>query len=856
MIPPDLRAEAGGMPDKVTLQLAWKHQFQFAGYYAALAKGYYREEGLEVTIRECRRGVFARESLLSGQAQYGVAGSELILHRAEGDPFVVLAPIFQHSPSILVTRKDSGIETPHDLIGKRVMILPGKKDADILAVLKNENIGMNSIKRLDQSFDLNDLIDGRTDAFSAYLTNEPWYLESIGITPGIIKPLSYGVDFYGDCLFTTDREVEKHPERVNRFLKASLRGWEYAMAHHEEMIDIILARYGVKKERVHLRFEADAIQKCMLPDLVRIGHMNPGRWRHIADTYVELGMLEPDYSMKGFLYDPDPAAGYRWMNWAFYILVVVSLLIGLIAALLFIFNKKLKKEISERKQAEEALKESEARFRALFENVPAAIQGYSPDGTICYWNRASEDLYGYTREEAVGNNIIDLIVPPELHEHVLNTIRRAVETGIAAPSEELMVMRNDGSPVSVLTSYVVLKKNRKVPEFYCMDVDLTQRKQLQNRLEQARKAEAISCLAGGIAHQFNNVLSGITGNVDLLEMIYPGEENLLRHTGRMKKAALRMADLTSQLVAYAKGGKYQPDTISVHDFVSRTLPLIKHAVDPAVKVEVDLPVDSGSIKADKAQMQMVLMALLSNASEAMEGRDNGQIRITGKSGMLTSADAEGFPGLKPGNYMKLSVGDNGKGMDEMTRKRIFEPFFTTRFLGRGLGMAAVYGIIKNHEGWIFIESEPDKGTTVKIYLPAVENIVKKHVVPKPAPVKGSGTILIIEDDKMVMDVNRALLTKLGYDVLEAKTGQEAVDMAGTFEGNIDMALLDIVLPDMDGKAIYPLLMDARPDLKVIVCSEYSIDGPTSEILDAGAEDFIQKPFERADLMEKLKKISD
>ena len=166
--------------------------------------------------------------------------------------------------------------------------------------------------------------------------------------------------------------------------------------------------------------------------------------------------------------------------------------------------------------------------------------------------------------------------------------------------------------------------------------------------------------------------------------------------------------------------------------------------------------------------------------------------------------------------MKLSVGDNGKGMDEMTRKRIFEPFFTTRFLGRGLGMAAVYGIIRNHEGWIFIESEPDKGTTVKIYLPAVENIVKKHVVPKPAPVKGSGTILIIEDEKMVMDVNRALLTKLGYDVLEAKTGQEAVDMAGTFEGNIDMALLDIVLPDMDGKAIYPLLMDARPDLKVIV----------------------------------------
>ena len=169
-------------------------------------------------------------------------------------------------------------------------------------------------------------------------------------------------------------------------------------------------------------------------------------------------------------------------------------------------------------------------------------------------------------------------------------------------------------------------------------------------------------------------------------------------------------------------------------------------------------------------------------------------------------------------------------------------------------MAAVYGIIKNHNGWIFIDSRPGKGTTVNIYLPAVEDIAQKYAASKPEPVKGSGTILIIEDEKMVMDVNRALLTQLGYHVLEAGTGREAIDLAETFEGDIDMALLDIVLPDMDGKDLYPLLMEARPGLKVIVCSGYSIDGPAREILDAGADDFIQKPFGKAALSEKLKKV--
>jgi PAS domain S-box-containing protein len=971
-----LRAVAGGQPDKVVLQLAWKHQFQFAGYYAALAKGYYADAGLDVTLREGGRGGFAREAFLSGAAQYGVAGSELILYRAEGNPFVVLTAIFQHSPSILLTRKDSGISNPHDLMGKRVMLLPGQKDAGILAVFKNENIAMDAIRRLDQTFDLNDLIEGRTDAVSAYLTNEPWYLERAGITPGIIRPASYGVDFYGDCLFTTEKELKLQPERVDRFLTASLRGWQYAMAHPEEIIDILLTRYKVEKERAHLRFEAEAMQKIILPDLIQIGHMNPGRWQRIVDEYKALEMLEPDFSVKGFLYDPKRVIDYRWMKWGFGILLVACVVVGLLALMLLFFNRRLQKEVLERKQVEtslklseekfskafhhgltlmaissiedgrylevnenfvritgygrseavgatsvglafmtrkdrdrikryldrdgsvngleltlrkkngealnclyfaeiitiaeekrvlsiasditqrkqitDALKESEMRFRVLFEKAPVAIQGYDPEGILSYWNPASADLYGYTKEEAIGKNFIDLIIPSKMRNHVRKAIRHAGERG-TAPSEELTLMRKDGSKVPILSNHVVLTKNGKTPELYCLDVDLTLQKQLQDRLEQARKSEAISSLAGGIAHQFNNVLSGITGNLDLIEMVFPGDENLLRYIERMKTAARRMTQLTGQLVAYARGGKYRPESLVMHDFVSNTLPLIKHVIDPAVTVEMDLPADSGCVKADPAQMQMVLMAVLANASEAMEGK--GRIRITSRYEVLTSANAGDFPSFRPGNYVKLTIADDGKGMDEEARMRIFEPFFTTRFLGRGLGMAAVYGIIKNHDGWIFVDSDPGKGTCVNIYVPAVEVISQNNTTPKSKPVKGSGTILVIEDEKMVMEVSRALLTKMGYHVLEAATGQAAIDLARTFDGDIDMALLDIVLPDMDGKALYPLLMAERPDLKVIVCSGYSIDGPAGEIMAAGADDFIQKPFVRATLSEKLKKVS-
>lgn len=505
------------------------------------------------------------------------------------------------------------------------------------------------------------------------------------------------------------------------------------------------------------------------------------------------------------------------------------------------------------KEAEAALRESEEHFRTLFEEIPVPIQGYGPDGTIHFWNSACENTYGYKKVEAVGKNIIELIIPPEMRDYVRETINHGVETGEIPPAENLLLMRKDGSRVPVISTHTLIELDGKEPEFYCMDIDMTEQKRLQAQLYQARKMESIANLSGGIAHQFNNALATITGNLDLLEMDFLGDKNIAAYTVQMKNSAQRMVKLTNQLLAYARGGKYQAEIISLSHFVRNTIPLIKHNNLPSsVHIDMDLFDGNFNVEADPTQMQMVLSAILTNSSEAIAG--DGYIRVSCRNETIIDDNSKNTHALKSGTYISLTIEDNGKGMGEETVSRVFEPFFTTKFQGRGLGMAAAYGIVKNHNGWIYVDSELGNGTKVDIYLPEIakEKIPSKKI--ETEPVKGAGTILVIEDNEMVMDVTLMMLERLGYHALGAKTGHEAINVLKSDNGDINLAILDIVLPDMGGDEVYPLLMETRPGLKVLVYSGYSIDGPAQEILDSGAEGFIQKPFSMAALSEKIKEL--
>ncbi|WP_158541395.1 MULTISPECIES: GGDEF domain-containing protein [unclassified Pseudomonas] len=337
----------------IDVQLRWKHQFQFAGYYAAIAQGYYREEGLEVRLHEGGPSVTPVEEVLSGRAQYGEANSELLYARLHGKPLVALAVIFQHSPSVLLARTDQQVRTVHDLIGKPVMLMGEQTDADFLAMFRSEGIPLDKLNLLPSSYQIEDLANGKVTAFNSYLTNEPFYLQQRGVDYNVISPVTYGIDFYSDILFTSQAEIDEHPQRVEAFRRATLRGWRYAMDNPEQIIDLLINQYSVKKSRAHLQYEAQAMRPLVLSDLIEIGHMNPGRWQRMAETFLDLGMVTSIDGLENFIYDPSPPQLVERLRKT---IVLVSIGCGIALTFTLILlnvQRQLRNEIKRRKLAEQ-----------------------------------------------------------------------------------------------------------------------------------------------------------------------------------------------------------------------------------------------------------------------------------------------------------------------------------------------------------------------------------------------------------------------------------------------------------------------------------------------------------------------
>jgi ABC-type nitrate/sulfonate/bicarbonate transport system substrate-binding protein len=319
----------------VTLQLKWKHQFQFAGYYTAVEKGYYRNAGFEVRIREAGDGEDTITTVLTGKAEFGVASSELAQKRAMGAPVVALATILQHSALALAVRGSSTL-TVHDLIGKRLMLTP--HDTELFAYFKREGLPENRITRVPMNYRLDELIQGRVDAFSVYTTDQVWLLRKANFPHSVLSPRAAGIDFYGDTLFTSEAQVQDNKQRVAAFRDASLQGWRYAMGHPEEIADLILAKYSQRLSREHLLHEAGEMLRLMQPGLIEIGHMNPGRWASIGEVYADLGMLPRNHSLKGFLFDAAPQS----RPWP---LIAAGIAIGLVMLGLVFWIVRLRRKL-------------------------------------------------------------------------------------------------------------------------------------------------------------------------------------------------------------------------------------------------------------------------------------------------------------------------------------------------------------------------------------------------------------------------------------------------------------------------------------------------------------------------------
>ncbi len=472
--------------DSVTLQLKWRHQFQFAGYYMALEKGYYRDAGLNVRLLEAGPHTDPVAEVISGAAQFGIGSSELLLSR-QTDPVVALAPIYQHSPFELLVRADRASNL-HELVGQPIMLEAGS--AEILALFLKEGVEPDELTIFPHSLGIDALLQNEVAAMSAYSTTEPYLLRQAGLDYNEFSARAGGIDFYGDILFTSESELKSNPERTRAFLAASLKGWHDAMAHIDESIELIMAKYNSQdRTRAHYRFEAEESRRLMQPDLVAIGHVNPGRWRHIADTYAALGMLPEHFPLDGFLYEVKSPRLDPGLVAALTFALAAALTLALLSWRVHGLNLRLRGEIARRARLNQELAESEALHRLLTENSGDVIWMLDlASQRFDYVSPSVERLRGFTPEEVIAQPMEDALTP-ESAEKVEALMRETIERLLAGDTEAVYVTtevdqpHRDGRivPTEVVTTYLMDEAGHPV-KLLGITRDISQRKALESEL--------------------------------------------------------------------------------------------------------------------------------------------------------------------------------------------------------------------------------------------------------------------------------------------------------------------------------------------------------------------------------------
>ncbi|MBA7525209.1 Sensor histidine kinase RcsC [subsurface metagenome] len=507
----------------------------------------------------------------------------------------------------------------------------------------------------------------------------------------------------------------------------------------------------------------------------------------------------------------------------------------------------------------ESIRLSEERFSHIAENIGDWVWEVDQEGRYTYCNSVVTSILGYTPEEMMGKPFYDYTINQD-YEEVKKKGEQILKEGKTFKNMVSRKIHRQGNTVILKSSgTTLLDAGGAVIGYRGVSQDITRELELEEQLRQAQKLESLGTLAGGIAHDFNNILGGILGYASLIKEELPPGSDLLPEVETIITSAKRAAELTRQLLAFARKGHYQPVPVDLNNIVNEVVKLLSRTIDKAVAVETGLSPSLGAVMGDSGQINQMLLNLCLNVCDAMPA--GGRLLIKTENIVIDNSGREALPELEMGSYVKLTVSDTGTGIEPEIRERIFDPFFTTKERAgggkhSGLGLAMVFGIVKSHDGAVKLESEKGEGSAFFIYLPCTEKNAQRGREKEKRVPEGKETILVVDDKAVLCEVAGRMLETGGYRVILAYGGKEALDIYSRQHQDIDLVILDIIMPDMNGKRVYERLKKINAKVKVLISSGYSKAGQAQAILADGAKGFIQKPYERADMLYKVRDVLD
>ncbi|MDD2308429.1 MAG: ABC transporter substrate-binding protein [Desulfuromonadaceae bacterium] len=682
--------------DTVRLQLKWPHHYMFAGYYAAKEKGYYQAAGLNVELIPGKKGEDPVQKVLDGKAEFGVGTCDLLIRREQGAPVVVLAVIFQ--------------QREHDLTGRNLKNEPGH--SPLHDYLRSEGVPADKIIPLAQSFRAEDLSAGITDVFCTNAGDDPAALNKAALQKQTSPHGSTGADFYGDNLFTTESQLKLNPEMVKAFREASLKGWKYAMNHPGEIAQLIRTRYTQQYSVEHLRFEAHQMESLLQTPLMEIGHMNPDHWRHIAEVYAEMGMMKPDFSLKGFLYNPNSPPDLKWLYGGLAAALALMLAAAMIAIRFTRLSTTLKNTITDYKQVGDALRESESLYLSVLNASPDNITITDTEGFIIMISPAGVMMFGHKREEELlGRNVIEFIAPED-RDRARSNLKQTLQ-GLFPGSGEYRAIRPDGGTIDIESnSQTILNAEGEPASIVFVVRDITERKQAGHSC-----LVAMGEMIGAIAHQWRQPLATLGMIVQRTHAVGTMQGLTAEGLDEFKANAMRQIRYMSDTIEEFRGfyrTEKQKEPFSPLSCITDSARLFEpQFTSHGIVVNVHCrECDEQLVDGYPNEFKQVILNLLGNARDAiLESRKtNGQ----SEEGRITIRLS-----VQEDKTMIIDVNDNGCGIADDIAPRVLDPYFTTKedSGGTGLGLYMSSRIVEDSLGGHLTLLQCYEGATFRIELP-------------------------------------------------------------------------------------------------------------------------------------------